>query len=153
MKRRLTPILIALLLISISGIPLWAQTKAGVKAAPGSNLTAAYNSYLNRLRNKVLNNWNVPDGKNHVVLEAIVAADGTLGEVVTRSTPNNAAAEQSASGAFSLAQPLEALPATSPPVKVILTFESTADPHGDSSSNLLSRLEPIKAAAGLPSNP
>jgi hypothetical protein len=139
-----------MLLLAVSSGPLNAQNKSGDKKASVPNLTAAYNAYLNRLRHKVLNNWNVPDGKNQVVVQAAIAVDGTLGEISAVSTPGNEAAEQAATAALSLAQPLEALPAQSPPVRLVLTFESTADPHGDSTSNLSSKLEPLKAAASNP---
>ncbi|MBI4534064.1 MAG: TonB C-terminal domain-containing protein [Candidatus Melainabacteria bacterium] len=108
------------------------------------NLTPAYTAYINRLRGKVQNVWNYPDGKNQVVLQATVGLDGSVGEVVLKSTPNNADAEQAASTAFAQAQPLERLPAGSAPiVRVTLTFDSIADPHGDSKISLSGRLDPV----------
>jgi hypothetical protein len=128
-----------------AGQSSWAAAPV-VQKAPAANLTAAYNAYLNRLRDKVLTNWNVPDGKNRVTLQVRVETDGTNGEVAVTSSPSNTVAEQAATAAWSLAQPLEPLPAQSPAVRIILTFESSADPHGDSTSNLFTRLEPLPAA-------
>jgi len=137
-------IIIALTIMLACGQSVLAAGPAVNKAA-GVNLTAAYNAYLNRLRDKVLNSWNVPDGKNRVTLQVTVSTDGASGDAALSSAPSNNAAEQAASAAWSLAQPLEPLPSGSPPVKIILTFESSASPHGDSTSNLLTRLEPLNA--------
>jgi outer membrane biosynthesis protein TonB len=124
------------------------------KKPAARDLTPQYNAYLNRLRNKVLNAWNYPDGKNHVVLEATVGSDGSVAGTVLKSTPQNAAAEQAANAAFAQAQPLEALPQGSAPnAKITFTFDSTSDPHGDSSANLSGRLDPIQLPKSPPPTP
>lgn len=124
---------------------IWHACYAGQPAAkrPQSvNLTPAHTAYINRLRGKVQNFWNYPDGKNQVVLQATVGSDGSVGEVVLKSTPNNADAEQVANAAFAQAQPLEPLPSGSPPfMRVTLTFDSVSDPHGDSKVSLSGRLD------------
>jgi hypothetical protein len=106
--------------------------------------TAANTAYLTRLRGKLLNNWDVPNGKNRVTLTTVVNADGSIGDVVLNSTPKNADAEISGSESFAKSQPLEALPAGGQ-AKLILTFESSADPHGDSSSNVYTQIVPVPA--------
>lgn len=147
----LAPILVLFLCLAFG----WAMETAWsppVLAAPppgkkpvAVNLSAQYNAYLNRLRGKVLNLWSYPDGKNHVLLEATVNADGTVAGIVLKSAPPSAQAEQAANTAFAQAQPLAALPQGSPPtVKITLSFDSSADPHGDSSANLSGRLDPIQ---------
>lgn len=111
--------------------------------APGSkNNTAAYTAYLARLRGKLLNNWNVPNGKNKVTLTTVVSADGSVGDISLSSIPKNAEGEIAGSEAFAKSQPLEAVPGGGQ-VKLILTFESNADPHGDSNSNVYTQIVPI----------
>jgi hypothetical protein len=107
--------------------------------------TAANTAYLTRLRSKLLNNWTVPDGKNRVTLTTVVNADGSIGDVILNSTPKNADAEISGSEAFAKSQPLEVLPGGGQ-AKLILTFESSADPHGDSSSNVYTQIVPVPVA-------
>jgi len=101
------------------------------------------------LRGKLLNNWNVPNGKNKVTLTTLVSADGSVGDVALNSTPKNADAEIAGSEAFAKSQPLEAIPGGAQ-VKVILTFESTADPHGDSRSNVYTQIVPVPVAKAAP---
>lgn len=127
---------------------------AAVKRPASVDMSPAYNAYLGRLRGKVLQNWDFPAGKNHVVLQVTVNADGSSGEISLKSTPGNQAAEQAANAAFAQAQPLEPLPANScPSAKITLTFDSTLDPHGDSSSNLSGRLDPIQPPKLQPAAP
>ena len=122
-----------------------------VKKPQPVNLTGAYNAYLVRLQKKVGATWNVPDGKNHVVLQASVGSDGSVSEITLKSTPANKKAEEAANAAFAQAQPLEALPTGSPPTaKLTLNFDSSADPHGDSSSNISARLDPIQPPKSQP---
>lgn len=124
------------------------SAKAPVKQAHGgaSNAnSAALNSYVNRLRSKLETNWLLPDGKNNVTISATVHGDGTCDNIEVSSSPKNAAAEASSQDALSKAQPLETLPAGINEAKLTLTFVSSADPHGDSSSNILTRLDPIAA--------
>ena len=139
--------------------PLAAESKPAAKpvarpargsAAPSnSRNTAAYAGYLTRLRGKLLNNWNVPNGKNKVVLTTLVNADGTVGDVGLSSNPKNADGEIAGSEAFAKSQPLEPIPGGGQ-VKLILTFESSADPHGDSSSNVYTQIVPVPVAKTAP---
>ncbi|HEY9677401.1 MAG TPA: TonB C-terminal domain-containing protein [Drouetiella sp.] len=117
-------------------------------AAPASGAsnkgTAANVAYLTRLRGKLMNNWNPPSGKNHAILTTTVNADGTVGDVALSSTPKSADAEIAASEAFAKSQPLEALPGGGQS-KLTLTYESNADPHGDSNCNIYTQITPIAA--------
>ena len=121
-------------------------------AAPASN-TAALNAYLNRLRGKLINGWLVPDGKNNIVVSATLNNDGTVEAFDTKASPGDAGGVQSANDAFAKAQPFEALPAGVSKAKLTLKFISSADPHGDSSSNVVTEIAPVaepKPAAAAP---
>jgi hypothetical protein len=154
-NKRLLIIMFALCLTAIAADAGPVVKAKGRAPAPASNKgtaaqsnnkgTAANTAYLTRLRGKLLNNWTVPNGKNRVTLTTVVNADGSIGDVVLNSTPKNADAEISGSEAFAKSQPLEALPAGGQ-AKLILTFESSADPHGDSSSNVYTQIVPVPAA-------
>ena len=109
-------------------------------AAPASN-TAALNAYLGRLRAKLINGWLVPDGKNNVVVCATLNNDGTVEAFETKG--GDGAGQQSANDAFAKAQPFEVLPAGVNKAKLKLSFISTADPHGDSSSNVVTEMAPV----------
>lgn len=123
-------------------------------APPAVDLSGPYNAYLTRLRGKVLPNWDYPPGKFHVVLQAIVNADGSVGEITATSSPHGDAAEKAASAAFSQAQPLEHLPEKSTPTaRITINFDSSYDPHGDSNSNMSARLDPIQAPKLQPAAP
>jgi len=136
---------LSLLTASVASLSLASWAAPPAKRPPAVNLSNQYNAYVNKLRGKILNVWDYPSGKNHVVLEATVGNDGSVVGVVLKSTPKSNEAEQSANGAFAQVQPLEALPAGTPPnVKITLTFDSSADPHGDSSSSLGAKLDPIQ---------
>lgn len=124
--------------------------QAGAKprtAAPANNnnaaLTAAFNAYCDSLRNRLDKGWNVADGTNKVTLTADVDKDGTVTNLNIKSSPSNTTAEQAASDAFNSAQPLSALPSNVQSIKLTLSFESTADPHGDSSRNIGTRIDNI----------
>lgn len=136
---------LCLLTASVGGLSLSCLAAPPVKRPPAVNLSAQYNAYLNKLRGKILNIWDYPSGKHHVVLEATVGNDGSVAGVVLKSTPKSNEAEQAASGAFAQVQPLEPLPTgTAPTVKITLTFDSNYDAHGDSSSSLGARLDPVQ---------
>lgn len=125
---------------------------AHASVAPSSNKNnAAYSAYLGRLRGKLMNNWDVPNGRNKVTVSTTVNADGSIGEVLLSSTPKSAAAEIAGSEAFAKSQPLEAIPGGGQ-VKLILTFESSADPHGDSNSNVYTQIVPVPTAKVAPTN-
>ncbi|CAN5589406.1 hypothetical protein BH10CYA1_BH10CYA1_10110 [soil metagenome] len=126
-----------------------ARPARGSAAPSNTKNTAAYTGYLTRLRGKLLNNWNVPNGKNKVILTTLVSADGTVGDLGLSSTPKNADGEIAGSEAFAKSQPLEAIPGGGQ-VKLILTFESSADPHGDSSSNVYTQIVPVPVAKTAP---
>ncbi len=138
-------ILTGLSLLIMIGLPGWAND---VKQKPvtksGLNLSAAYNAYVMQVRPMVLSHWSVPDGTNLVTLTVKVTAEGATSDVVLSSSPKNNAAEQAAQDALTQAQPLPVLPASSPPVELTLTFKSMSDPHGDSSSNLVVKLDQLK---------
>lgn len=112
-----------------------------------SSLAPAYNAYIGALRAKVDNNWYLADGRNKVIIALHVAPDGSVTDLDITSTPKNSEAEQAASDAFNKAQPLPALPAGSPPVKLTLTFTSTADPHGDNDRDISGLIEPVAQPA------
>lgn len=125
-------------------------------ARPASNassnaaLTAAFNNYLNRLRAKLDKNWYVADGKNHVTLTATMAADGSVTNVSLCSSPTDTKAEQAASDAFNQSQPLDPLPTNVQSLKLVLTFDSSADPHGDSSRSIGAKVEQVVLAGQQP---
>jgi len=119
-------------------------TQAGAKAPSNGATVQVQNAYLGRLRSKLSNNWLLPDGSNRVELTATVNSDGTIEAVQVSSTPKNDSAEQSASDAFSKSQPLETLPSGIQSSKLTLVFTSKADPHGDSNSNINTKMEPIQ---------
>jgi TonB family protein len=119
-------------------------------AASDAALTAGFNAYLNTLRGKLDKNWYVADGKNHVTLTADVAADGTVTNLSITSSPSDTKAEQAASDAFNASQPLASLPGGVQSVKLTLTFDSTADPHGDSSRNIGSKVDSIVLPGSKP---
>src|ERR1700679_1918652 len=50
-------------------------------ARPPAGNSRAMEGYLSRLRVRLINNWTVPDGKNVVVLEAVVDPSGTATDV------------------------------------------------------------------------
>lgn len=122
--------------------PAARSARSGSTAA-GNN--AAYTAYLARLRSKLLTHWDVPNGKNKVTLTTTVAADGSVGDVALSSSPKSAEAEIAGSEAFAKSQPLESIPGGAQ-VKLVLTFESSADPHGDSSSNVYTQILPVPVA-------
>ena len=118
------------------------------QAAP--NLSGAYKGYLDSLRARVDGKWLLADGKNHVVLAVDVAPDGTVTNLNLTSSPSNTAAEQAASDAFNQSQPLGMLPSGSPPIRLTLTFESTADPHGDNNHSISAKLDVNQPAGTAP---
>ena len=135
-----------LLAVCVGGTFAAPAPKSVVKRSttkPPSTSSAALVPYLNRLRSKLTNNWLIPDGKNSVTISATVHGDGSCENIQVSSVPKNDQAEASCSDAFSKSQPLEALPSGVNEGKLTLNFTSSADPHGDSSSNITTRLDPI----------
>ena len=92
-----------------------------------------------------MSNWHelMQDGKNHVVVTALVNADGSVDNIQIVSSPKNNSAEQAGNEAFAKSQPLESLPAGTPQAKLTMTFDSFSDPHGDSNSNIYTQIVPI----------
>lgn len=119
------------------------KTGTPAKVTRDPALTAAYNSYINALKSKIEKSWNYPDGKNHVVFSILVAADGSVSDMKMTSTPNSPTAEQAASDSFNQAQPLPALPATSPPCRLTITFDSAAAAHSDAKANFYIKLDAL----------
>lgn len=135
--------------------PAQAPAKVGGNTVTGASgaLNSAYNSYLNVLRQKVDNQWYLADGNNHVVISMTVGTDGSVTELDITSSPKNTQAEQAASDAFNHCQPLAVLPAGSNAVKMTLTFDSHADPHGDNDRHITGRIDaPGSSAASSSSN-
>lgn len=151
----------AALIISIAAQMTCEASPAPKKSAPAQrgsvtskgNISGALDAYLARLRPKLVNNWILADGKNHVEIKAVMHADGSVSDVTVKSIPNNVLAEQSANEAFAAAQPFEPLPssvATTACLSAI--FDSSADPHGDSTSNISLRLDPGTSSPDKPTD-
>jgi TonB family protein len=104
--------------------------------------------FLASLRARVLNNWLLPDGNNVVVLVATVNAQGDVTDVSTSESKADPLAIEAARNAFEKAQPLGRPPSRyAGDCKITLTFTSKVDPHGDSTSDLTSRIDQIKTGA------
>lgn len=101
-------------------------------------------AFLARLRQRVLNNWLLPDGHNVVVIEATANPNGDVLEVKTDQSKADALAIEAATSAFENAKPLGNLPVKyHGDCKITLTFTSHVDPHGDSTSDLTSRIDQV----------
>jgi TonB family protein len=124
-----------------------AKAAAPAKSASNAALQSAFNAYLDNVRNKIDKNWYVADGKNHVTLTMDLSADGSVTNLNITSSPSNTTAEQAASDAFNQAQPLGALPGGTQQIKLTLTFDSTADPHGDSNRSIGAKVDVPPPAA------
>jgi hypothetical protein len=138
---RMSKVVVAVLVTLVISSPIAISAPAQKAPPKPPDNSAAYNAYLGRLRAKILDKWMMADGKNHVVLTANVNQDGSVADMSVVSTPTCTPAEQAASDAFNQSQPLESLPGNMG-AKLTLTFDSTVDPHGDSTSNLGCRLDP-----------
>jgi TonB C terminal len=124
-----------------------AHAKAAPSANKGGQFSAAYTAYINNLRTKMESKWYLADGNNKVNLAVTVSNDGSVTDLELTSNPKNAQAEQAASDAFNQSQPLASLPSGSPPVKLVLVFDSHVDPHGDNNRNLTGTITPIATKA------
>jgi TonB family protein len=141
---------------TLSGLLMspWAALAAPVRpqrATSSSDASGDVESqqFLSGLRGRVLNNWLLPDGINTVVLEATVNPAGDVVDVQTAKSTADVLAVQAAQEAFNKAQPLGHLPAKyKSDCKIVLTFTTKVDPHGDSTSNLGSQIEPIVNTGG-----
>jgi hypothetical protein len=122
-----------------------AKSAPPVKRPPSVNNSAALTGYWNRLRVRLQNNWQVPDGKNTVVLTANVAADGASSDMVTEGHPKDPQAEVSAAEAFNKSLPLEALPQGVASAKITVNFEYQYDPHGDGYSKVSGQISQVAA--------
>lgn len=127
--------------------PAKAAPAAPPKRPPSVNNSAALTGYWNRLRVRLQNNWQVPDGKNTVVLTANVAADGSSTDMVAEGHPKDPQAEVSAAEAFNKSLPLEALPAGVASAKITVNFEYQYDPHGDGYSKVSGQISQTSAPA------
>jgi hypothetical protein len=125
-----------------------AKPKPGaVRRAPASS-NQQLSNYLVRLRGKLLRIWEPTDGKNTVVLEAVVDPSGAVSDLKTSNSRASDIAIQTATTAFEKVQPLEPLPTSAKsPGKLSITFTSAVDPHGDSTSNIMTRIDPLPVSA------
>jgi hypothetical protein len=132
---------------SAGAAPAAKAKTAPIKRAPASS-NAQLGSYLMRLRGRLLRVWEPTDGKNTVVLEAVIEPTGAVSEIKTSNSRAGDIAIQSATMAFDKIQPLEALPISEKNKgKLSITFNSTVDPHGDSTSNIMTRIDPLPGVA------
>lgn len=128
--------------------PAGAQRPAAARpgAPRGPQVSSAQiTAYLNRLRGKLINAWLLPDGNNHVTVSGNFNQDGLSDNLRPSSSPKNGPAEDAAMQAFNKCMPLEAMPSGITNAKITIDFTSSADPHGDSKSNISLRLDPIQA--------
>lgn len=119
-----------------------APAKKTVTRAGGAS-EASIKAYCNHVWQKLNNNWIVPDGNNHVTLTVPISSDGSLGDISAVSTPKNSDAEAAALTALERSKPLDLLPSGMGSGKLTVTFNSKADPHGDSESGGSVRLDPV----------
>ncbi len=105
--------------------------------------------YLNTLTAKLLKNWLVPDGNNHVTITADLETDGKEMNIQAGSSPKNETAEKAALDCFNKCSPFEPLPSGVPLGKLAVHFDSTADPHGDSRSHITARFDPATTTNGV----
>lgn len=117
------------------------------RKAPPVNNSAALTGYWNRLRVRLQNNWQVPDGKNTVVLTANIASDGSSTDVSVEGHPKDSQAEVSATEAFNKTLPLEALPSGVGAARLTVNFEYQYDPHGDGYSKVSGQISQTAAPA------
>jgi hypothetical protein len=109
-----------------------------------ANPDRSLQSYLSALRAKLLRVWEPTDGKNIVILEAVVTPQGGVSDIKANRSKANDVAIQSATMALEQVQPLEPLPNTvRGNSKLTLTFSSQVDPHGDSTTNINTEIAPI----------
>lgn len=128
---------------SATSLAVPAKRRSTHVTPPNSPAAAAY---LNKLRQSLLKNWELIDGKNTVVLEGIVSLDGSISELRSTSTAEtNPLAVESAMNDVERCKPLPALPSCfKQSCKLTLTFHSNVDPHGDSDSNLTTEIAEIQ---------
>jgi len=107
---------------------------------PDGNLQA----YLSALRAKLLRVWDPTDGKNIVILEAVITPQGEVSDIKASKSEANDVAIQSAIMALEQVKPLDPLP-NKPTAnsKLTITFSSQVDPHGDSTTNVYTAIAPI----------
>lgn len=123
------------------------SAKRNAGASPQVHVNAQLTPYLSRLQSKLTRNWYLPDGNNHVTITATVGADGSNSDLITVSNPKSDSAENAAMDSFNKSLPLEPLPSGVTSGKLTLRFDSTADPHGDSKSNVGARFNPAPVTA------
>lgn len=117
--------------------------KPVIKHIIGGASTESIRAYCSQVWGKLQNNWQLPDGNNHVTLSGPIDSDGSLGEISANSSPKNGDAEAAAMSALERSKPLNLLPKGMARGKITIIFDSKADPHGDSSSGGSVRLDPV----------
>lgn len=132
--------------------PVKNAPRTGAGKPPHVDNSGPLTGYFNRLRLRVQNNWQVPDGKNAVVLTATVNSDGSTSDVVATGHPHDAQAEVSATEAFNKSLPLEALPSGVSSAKVTINFEYSYDPHGDGYHKVSGQISQIASQQAQPAN-
>lgn len=154
MKRGYIPLFststIFVLVLILGAIPCGLAHQAPKKSHTAGPSNASDNresqAFLADLRARILNNWLLPDGKNVVVLVATVNGNGDVTDVNTSESKADPLAIEAARTAFEKSQPLGRLPSKySQDSKITLTFTSNVDPHGDSTSDLTSRIDQVKS--------
>jgi hypothetical protein len=135
-----------------------APAKAAPKKRPGAGgknyNSGECNAYLSRLSGRFENNWMMPDGRNVVTITAVLNQDGSTGDVSIKSSPSNKDAESAANEAFVKAQPFESLPTSAgTTAQLVVVFDSNADPHGDTSSQVKASLGPAPGVQQAPQQP
>jgi TonB family protein len=143
-------LVIVLVLSTLSSLVLAAPPSGKREPMPAqAGNDAESQSYLANLRGRVLNNWLLPDGVNTVVIDATVTPNGDVLDTSTSRSTGDANAIQAAMDAFNKSQPLSHLPTKyKGNCRITLTFTSKADPHGESESNLDSKIEPLTGGSG-----
>lgn len=130
---------------STAKAPAAKPAKAAASAPAAGGNSAVYNDYANQMRQKMANNWNYPNGTNHVTLVVEVAQDGSVSNLTLSSSPKNTEAEQKANDAFNSAQPLQPLPSGNG-ATITCVFDSKAD-QWDSKANISVKIDPAKSPA------
>jgi hypothetical protein len=103
--------------------------------------SGAIRAYCNKTWGKINNNWEYANGRNHVILSVDLDQGGNVLNMHATSSPHNGDAEAKAQAALQRSQPLDLLPSGLPSAHLTITFDSTADPHGDSNSSGSVKLE------------
>jgi len=157
LKVKAVLILIVCLAFSLSAIaapaakaPAKSAPRTGTGKPPHVDNSGPLTGYFNRMRLRVQNNWQVPDGKNTVVVTATVNSDGSTSDLVATGHPHDSQAEVSATEAFNKSLPLEALPSGVSSAKITINFEYSYDPHGDGYHKVSGQISQIASQQAQP---